>query len=134
MLVTLRLLVEDLANRAMPRHEAASSTACSVGTDNTEIKAGCRMNIGKAMEPRVAIGLEPKNLVIGASSGNTHACMATSIQSPAGISLVSSQQTGFAVSASRCICVKNLVKSGTKRTPRMMASLARSLMLRVKLL
>ena len=26
------------------------------------------MNIGKAMEPRVAIGLEPKNLVIGASS------------------------------------------------------------------
>ena len=90
------------------------------------------MNIGKAMEPRVAIGLELKNLVIGASSEKhmhawPHPCR---LRLAYAICFVSSQQAGFAVSASRCICVKNLVKSGTKRTPRMMASLARSLTLR----
>mmetsp|Transcript_18675 Transcript_18675/g.21725 ORF Transcript_18675/g.21725 Transcript_18675/m.21725 type:complete len:87 (+) Transcript_18675:27-287(+) len=54
------------------------------------------MNIGKARDPRVAMILQPKNLVIA---------------------------DGLDDSASRCMAVRNSVKRGTKSTPRMIASL-----------
>ena len=56
----------------------------------------CTMNIGNAKDPRVAITLHPKNLVM---------------------------EDGSAVKASRCMAVRNFVKIGTKSTPRTIASL-----------
>ena len=50
----------------------------------------CTMNMGKAKDPRVAIGLHPKKRVMA---------------------------EGLELKASRCMAFKNLVKRGTNSTP-----------------
>ena len=64
------LLVEDLANGTMPlegdRSHAGNTPDSPDYRKSQNVKTSCRMNMGNAMDPRVAIGLEPKNLVMGA--------------------------------------------------------------------